>query len=407
MGVQYNDRETHGGRTGHSGRTAGAGTTAPEAGTEPEPGAGAADGERDAFFDNAKYLAIILVACAHAWEPYRGDSRAATALYIVVYAFHMPAFILISGYFSRGFDLSPRKVRRLLTCVVVPYVLFETAYSLFRRWAHDEPGYPVSLVDPYFLSWFLIALFLWRLTTPLWQNVKWPVAIALGVSLAASLTPDIGPDLDLQRVLQFLPFFVLGLALRAEHFDALRGRRVRLLAAAVFAGASAFTYWAVPRMGWEWFYHRRSAQEMGVPGWTGGTMTLALFGCSLVLIACFLAWVPRRPRWFTTLGAGTLYGYLLHGFLARGSVFWGWYDAAWVRTPAGMVLVTALAAAVVTFLCGAPVRRAFRWAVEPSIEWLFHTAPVGTGHRPPGTEVAAGTTSKVAAPGPVRPTRPP
>ena len=36
-------------------------------------------------------------------------------------------------------------------------------------------------------------------------------------------------------------------------------------------------------------------------------MTLAVFGCGLVLTAAFLAMVPRRAMWFTALGAGTLY----------------------------------------------------------------------------------------------------
>ncbi|MDT0271182.1 hypothetical protein RM844_33430, partial [Streptomyces sp. DSM 44915] len=67
-------------------------------------------------------------------------------------------------------------------------------------------------------------------------------------------------------------------------------------------------------------------QELGEPWWVGALMTLALFGCSVVLTACFLALVPGRHSWMTTLGAGTLYGYLLHGFLIRGSVEWGWYD---------------------------------------------------------------------------------
>ncbi len=82
-----------------------------------------------------KYLAIVLVAVAHAWEPVMDGSRATRALYMIVYAFHMPAFILISGYFSRTFDMSAPKVKRLLTGVVVPYILFETAYTVFRRYA--------------------------------------------------------------------------------------------------------------------------------------------------------------------------------------------------------------------------------------------------------------------------------
>lgn len=43
---------------------------------------------RDAFFDNAKYLAIVLVAVAHSWEPLKGDSRTLQAAYMFVYAFH-------------------------------------------------------------------------------------------------------------------------------------------------------------------------------------------------------------------------------------------------------------------------------------------------------------------------------
>ena len=72
---------------------------------------------RDAFFDNAKYLAILLVAIGHSWEPLKGDSRALQGLYMVVYSFHMPAFIVISGYFSRSFDMRPARLKRLLTGV--------------------------------------------------------------------------------------------------------------------------------------------------------------------------------------------------------------------------------------------------------------------------------------------------
>lgn len=104
--------------------------------------------QRDAYFDNAKYLAIVLVAMGHSWEPLRDGSRTVTALYNLVYAFHMPAFIVISGYFSRGFDASPAKIRRLVTGIAVPYVVFEAAYTLFTRWTDGVPDRPVSVLDP-------------------------------------------------------------------------------------------------------------------------------------------------------------------------------------------------------------------------------------------------------------------
>jgi fucose 4-O-acetylase-like acetyltransferase len=328
--------------------------------------------QRDAYFDNAKYLTIVLVAMGHAWEPLTDGSRAAEALYMVVYTFHMPVMILISGYFSRSFDMRPDRLKRLVTGVAVPYILFEVAYSFFKRWADDDPTHPISLLDPWYLTWFLVALFVWRLTTPLWKLVRRPVPLALAIATLASISPDIGDDLDLQRVLQFLPFFVVGLHMRPEHFQLMRRREVKILAVPAFAAATVIAYWAAPRISSAWFYHRDSVQELTAPWWSGLVMTLALFGCSMVLVACFLAWVPRRRMWFTALGAGTLYGYLLHGFLAKGSRFWGWFDHYdWLQTPLGAIAVTFIAAVVVTLLCTPPVRRLFRFAMEPKMDWAF------------------------------------
>jgi hypothetical protein len=66
-----------------------------------------------------------------------------------------------------------------------------------------------------------------------------------------------------------------------------------------------------------------------------------------------------------------LYGYLLHGFVAQASKYFGWYDPAWMQQPVGPVVVGVVAAVVVTVLCTPPVRRALRFAVEPDMRWLF------------------------------------
>ncbi|MFF9766006.1 acyltransferase family protein [Streptomyces sp. NPDC014636] len=332
--------------------------------------------QRDAFFDNAKYLAIVLVAMGHSWEPLKDDSRILEAAYTVVYSFHMPAFILISGYFSRSFDMRPDRLKRLITGVAVPYVLFETAYPLFKNLvtgSHED----ISLLDPWYLTWFLVALFVWRLTTPVWKLMRRPLPVALAIAMLATVSPDIGDDLDLQRVLQFLPYFVLGLCMKAEHFQLVRRRWVRIASVPVFAAALAFSWWAVPRMSTGWFYHRDSAQELGAPWWCGPVMTLAMMGCSLALTACFFAWVPGRKTWFTALGGGTLYGYLLHGFLVKFGDYRGWFEHSWLHRPLGEILVTVLAAAAVTVLCTRPVQRVFRFAMEPRMEWAFRQDAAG------------------------------
>ncbi|MGW0855600.1 acyltransferase family protein [Streptomyces sp. NPDC002690] len=353
-------------------RTAATAAKAPPAPGPTPAGPAPAAKKRDPYFDNVKYLAIVLVAVAHSWEPVMGDSRAARALYMIIYTFHMPAFILVSGYFSRSFDASAARMKRLVTGVAVPYVVFETAYSLFRRYAGGEPDAPITLLDPLFLTWFLAALLIWRLTTPLWRTLRHPLPVALVVAALASVCPGIGDDLDLQRVLQFLPFFVLGVMARPEHFEWVRRREVRLLSLPLFAGALVFAYAVAPHMRLDWFYRSGSAQEIGAPWWSGVMMTLLMFGCALLLTAGFLSWVPARTTWFTTLGAGTICGYLLHGFLIRGAEYAGVIDDnAWLSGPAGLVLVSVIAASAVTLLCTPPVRRAMRFATEPDMDWAF------------------------------------
>ncbi|WP_432103761.1 acyltransferase family protein [Streptomyces sp. bgisy091] len=329
---------------------------------------------RDPFFDNAKYLAIVLVAMGHSWEPLPGSGRVVETLYTFVYAFHMPVFIMIAGYFSRGLELTSDRVWKLVTSLVVPYAVFEVAYTLFERLS-GAPGFPLSPLTPYWLLWFLPALFLWRLTTPFWQTVRWPVVLSLVIAAMGAVTSNIGGDLQLQRILQFLPFYVLGLQLRPAHFDLVRTRAARIASVPVCLVALAAAYWAVPRTTTSWFFRRYGAEQLGAPAWVGAPVTLLLFLCAVVLSACFLAWVPKRQMWMTALGAGTLYGYLLHGFVIKAAVKWDLFQADLFSTPAGRVLVSLVAAAVVTALCTAPVRRVLRPVVEPRLGWARRPSP--------------------------------
>ncbi|MFI7240687.1 acyltransferase family protein [Streptomyces qinglanensis] len=331
--------------------------------------------QRDPFFDNAKYLTIVLVGIGHAWDPLRSDSRTAEALYFVLYTFHMPAFIIISGYLSRSFEGKPKQVQRLVTGVVVPYLAIQFGYTFFMRWANDDPDREFHFQEPGFALWFLCALFLWRLTTPLWKSLRWPMPVALAIGAAASVTPSISGDLNLMRVAQFLPFFVLGLQLRPEHFKLVKRKEARYLAVPVTLCAMVFAYWAVPRMSKAWFLHDKAAEDMGVPSWAGAVMYLALFGCGLVMTACFLSWVPRRLMWFTALGAGTLYAYLLHIFFIQSSRQFDWYEMAWVDHPLSRVVITLLAAVMMTVLCTPWVTRLFKFVIEPKMDWFFKRDP--------------------------------
>lgn len=267
--------------------------------------------------------------------------------------------------------MRPDRLKRLITGVAVPYIVFETAYSLFKRYADHDPGMEISLLDPWFLTWFLVALFIWRLTTPIWNLVRWPLPLALGIAMLASVTPGIGDDLDLQRVLQFLPYFVLGLVMKPEHFRMVQpalgadrgGAGVRGGPRRRLVGGAAHEHRVVlpPR--------RRPGHGRALVDGTGhgAGHVRRLAAADGLLLRLGAEW----RMWFTALGAGTLYGYLLHGFLIKGAGFAGWFDQAWLHRPLGEIFVSALAAVAVTLLCTSPVRRVFRFVMEPDMNWAF------------------------------------
>ena len=324
---------------------------------------------RDPFFDNAKFMAIVLVVAGHSIVELR-DVRVAHALYLFVYTFHMPVFIVITGYFSRNFTFGGGKARKLITNLGVPYVVFETAYSTYH-WAVGDAKFAISLLDPYYLTWFLMALFLWRLSTPVWQQIRWPVGAAVVISLLAGMT-ELPTELEMNRTFGLVPFYVLGLMLKPEHFEMLKRTRTRVCGAITLFLAFVFTLFVADRhMATKWVYWKTSNADMHVNNLVGSGMRLGLLVGATILVVAFLSLVPARETWFTNLGAATLYAYLLHGFATKLLDYMGWYDTAFLHTMPGVAVTGICGAVLATILCTPPVRKVMHWALEPDMSWAF------------------------------------
>jgi fucose 4-O-acetylase-like acetyltransferase len=332
---------------------------------------------RDPYFDNVKFIAVVFVVLGHAWYGLRGN-RLVDVSHLFVYSFHMPVFILIAGYFSRRFAKTKGKVRRLVVGVAVPYLIFEAAYPFYATVLNDKK-FVWSPLSPFGLTWFLLALIMWRLSTPLWQQLRWPLPVAVAVSLAAGVINL--PDQVVIRTLEFLPFFVAGLLLREEHIRFLWTRHARIGAVFVVAAAAVTAVLAEPHLNPEFFNSRLPDSELGVSPLVAVAMRCAVLLCGAAMTAAFLALVPRRRTWFTDLGTGSMYVYLLHGFIVNGAVYFGWYsDAKDLGPIAAPMVVTALGVLAAFALASRPVRWAFRWAVEPRLEWAFRR-PLVSGRR--------------------------
>src|SRR6478609_10991719 len=317
---------------------------------------------RDPWFANAKMALVTLVVVGHAWTLLPYDTLD-DHLYDFLYAWHVPAFVFVTGYLSRSFAWTRPRLWSLFKGVLVPYLVFELSLALFRIYVGGEE-LDGLFADPHWPMWYLAALFLWRLLTPVFKPMRGGVAVAVVISLVAGLRA--GDTLDLARVLGLLPFFVMGLKATPERLELLRRRPAQVAAVFVLVGIWIATTWTNAWASTEWLYYRSRYDDMGYADDLQALLTRALVLAIGTLGAwAFFALVPRLDGWFTRMGAATLVVYLFHGFAVKGAGYAGWGSWAEHHAVIAFGVTTASAVLLSLLLAWRPVSSRLNHLVDP------------------------------------------
>lgn len=228
--------------------------------------------ERNLKLDNAKGILITLVMIGHMLLPIQGTTRGVTNFFYMIYAFHMPAFVFISGLLAQhiytrvpkpaqaptGNRVQRRQHRaanatggRQMASRAGEYpttsggtsgaaVATEGHFNL-RRWCStlwlyllfqfilffsEIPAYGRMTRFPDFLHtsgapWYLLALLLWYLMIPFfyayrnfpYSLIAWILLTIMSLAggyLASGALAGLGDFLALDRVIAFAPFFFAG-----------------------------------------------------------------------------------------------------------------------------------------------------------------------------------------------------
>jgi len=337
------------------------------------------------FWDNARFACIVLVVLGHGIQRLIYDSDISYAFYLWVYAFHMPAFAIISGYFSKADTPTKRQMARVITDIIVPYLIFEGLWSL-TKWLVEGRADP-NLTQPSWTLWFLLALGIFRLVLPYLALLRWPLVWTLAISIGVGYLGNVDSTFSLSRTLGLMFFFTLGWWLR-EH-DVVRRLRLierrpwwsRVAAVAVLA-AWAFVCWRWLPL-WDavelryWFFYDDSYADLTADQWWAGGVRLAQIVLAVLLSASFFALLPRRSQWWTTLGQYTMYVYLLHSFVLypfRESGVLRGLEPTWLWLP----VVALLSVAIAFLLASKPIRQLFRPLIEPRPRWMFSDTRLGS-----------------------------
>jgi fucose 4-O-acetylase-like acetyltransferase len=273
--------------------------------------------QRDYYFDNAKFILIFFVVFGHLLRSFIEDNETIYTLYKVIYTFHMPAFILVSGFFARGI-WKQGYVKKIAKKLILPYLIFQAIYSVFYYYLYNKSTISLDPFTPHWSLWFLLSLFCWNIMLLLFAKFKpaYSIGAAILIGLLIGYADTVSNYLSLSRTFVFFPLFLIGYFLQKEQLYMLFRPKFRFAALGVFAIVFIGFYF-YPDINYKWLLGSKPYAEMGAASFKSLLTRLSFYILSLIMVFSFLAFVPRKKYFFTNLGKNTLYVYLLHGFFVR------------------------------------------------------------------------------------------
>jgi fucose 4-O-acetylase-like acetyltransferase len=320
---------------------------------------------RDPWLDNSKALLVTVVVVGHAWGVLASSEHTSWA-YDFLYLWHIPAFVLISGYLSRSFTWDRSRMLGLVHVLLVPYLVFEPALYYYRVHVVGEREPGTLWLEPHWTMWYLVVLLMWRLVTPVLRLHWLFLPLSVVVSLAGGLWhTDL---LMIPRFLGLLPFFVLGLHLEPRHLARLDDVWVRVAAVPTLVGIAVMGVFTDEWTRTAFLWYDAGYEEVGIEPVIAFQTRLTIMMLGLLGTFSVLALVPRRQLgWVTSMGAATMVVYLFHGFVIKTTKVFGWPEWAAEHVVPGFLITTVAAVLLAVVLGSPPVRRVLGPLTTPSL----------------------------------------
>ena len=260
--------------------------------------------------DNIKVLLIFLVVFNHiiAFQLVKVDVIVRYVWYAIT-IFHMPAFVFMSGYLSKKPQDVLKNVKNLLIPYILGYSLTWYAYVWLGRSMDYELLRPSGTV-----MWYVLALFIYRLTIEALGKVRFIVPLSIIFALWAGTRPEFTTYLSSSRIVVFFPFFMAGYLWKSDYTKVVRKFKGKW----VLIPISGLLLYAIPNFMMEnnipidIFRGNHTYQLCGMDNITGMLIRLLMYLVSFVLILTFLALIPDIKLPITFIGRNTMGIYFFH-----------------------------------------------------------------------------------------------
>ena len=316
---------------------------------------------RDIRIDTLKGFLIILVIMGHCITTLDNINTLNHAVMGLIYIFHMPLFILISGYLTKSPEQqSASRMWQGCLKIFVPMVIFHLI-SCMRIWILGYNFFEHILMFPYDILWYLLCLIYWRILlyyTPraIFKRPILYLSIAFILSLLSGLT-HLGNFLAIQKALNFYIFFLLGFYYR-QGVISQQWWKNNILHGAITIVLLPLIFWLFPRCG----RIMNGADYYALQEMPQKVMILA---CS-VAISLLVFNLMRANRFLAHIGKDSLFYYLYHFYLIYMVIVWWVKLTYWPDTMPYIILYTAVVVGILLLMHKV---KFFRWLANPLANW--------------------------------------
>ena len=262
---------------------------------------------RNTYFDNAKLLLIFFVVLGHILECFAYEHIIYNSLYAIIYSFHMPLFIFISGYFSKNL----KKSRDNAFSYLIPYIIFNTIWSGLQ-----DRSIVVSIFHPIYLHWYLLSLCLWKFITKDFVKIRFYIIISILLGLYCGLFDDINRFLSVSRTIVFFPYFLLGYWCNSELIEKIKKipKFISLFVLIVTSILVAYIFNnnIIPQ---SILWGADSYGSLGLSCSRGIIYRLIQYIVSIIMCITILNLIPQNSIKFSYYGYRTMTIYLGHGYI--------------------------------------------------------------------------------------------
>ena len=267
--------------------------------------------KRNTLMDNLKGFLMICVVLGHFCEEYSSTHPRLNYIIFLLYLFHMPLFIYISGYFSKKYSF--KKNCKL----IYQFILFGIIYTLIvniisnTRVKFEFENAPWTL-------WYLISLFYWRTIIHFikTKKIKLVIFISFICAIFVGCFKNIGNYFSLARTIGFFPFFLLGYYSNEKTIEKIKKfNKIAIVAFVLLVLVSTFVIVRTHLIPLMFQWSSRSFNEIGI-NYTDGIiykiLILLLEICSCIAI---INLAPQKKTILSRFGESTITIYGFHASL--------------------------------------------------------------------------------------------